>query len=92
MNDNGVRDVYLPEGKWVDFWTGEISEGCRWLKHIKMPLERMPIYVKFRSEVPVYPDTVRCTDEMDLTKAVKLIFDDEYQGLPTSILGMVVSL
>lgn len=92
MNDEGVRDIYLPEGKWVDFWTGEISEGCRWLKNIKMPLERIPVYVKFGAQVPVYPHLVRCTDEMDLTKAVKLIFNEEYQGLPASILGAVVSL
>jgi alpha-D-xyloside xylohydrolase len=92
MNDDGVRDVYLPEGKWIDFWTGEISEGCHWLKNIKMPLERMPVYVKLGARVPVYPHLVRCTDEMDLTKAVKLIFDDGYQGLSTSILGTVVSL
>ena len=92
MNDNGVRDVYLPEGKWVDFWTGEISEGCRWLKDIKISLEHMPVYVKFGAQVPVYPHPVRCTDEMDLSNAVKLIFDEEYQGLPTSILGTIISL
>lgn len=92
MNDEGVRDVYLPAGKWIDFWTGEILEGNRWLKNIKMPLERMPIYVKFGAQVTVYPHSVQCTDEMDLTKAITLIFDDQYQGLQSSILGKVVSL
>jgi alpha-D-xyloside xylohydrolase len=92
MNDEGVRDVYLPEGRWVDFWTGEILEGCRWLKKITMPLERMPIYVKFGSEASVYPQAVRCTDDMDLTNAVQIVFDDQYPGLRSSILGTVVSL
>ena len=31
-------------------------------------------------------------DEMELAKAVKVVFDDQYQGLRNSILGMVVSL
>jgi alpha-D-xyloside xylohydrolase len=92
MNDDGVRDVYLPAGKWIDFWTGEIVEGCRWLKNIQMRLERMPVYVKLGAQVPVYPHRVQCTDEMDLSRAVKLIFDDQYSGLRTSILGTVVDL
>jgi alpha-D-xyloside xylohydrolase len=92
MNDDGVRDVYLPAGTWIDFWTGEILEGCRWLKNIKMSLEHMPVYARFGAQVQVYPYSVQCTDEMDLTKAVKIVFDDQYQGLGSSILGKVVSL
>ena len=92
MNDDGVRDVYLPAGKWIDFWTGEVLEGNRWLKKIKMSLEHMPVYVKFGAQVQVYPHRVQCTDEMDLTKTVKVVFDDQYQGLRDSILGTVVSL
>jgi alpha-D-xyloside xylohydrolase len=57
-----------------------------------MSLERMPIYAKFGAKVPVYPYSVQCTDEMDLTKAIKVVFDDQYQGLRNSILGTVVSL
>jgi alpha-D-xyloside xylohydrolase len=92
MNDDGVRDIYLPLGKWIDFWTGEMLEGNRWLKNIKISLEHMPVYIKFGAQVPVYPHSVQCTDEMDLTKAVKMVFDDQYQGLRSSILGKVVRL
>ena len=92
MNDDGVRDIYLPADTWIDFWTGEILEGCRWLKNIQMPLERMPVYVRLGAQVPVYPHCVQCTDEMDLSKAGELVFDDGYQGLRNSILGTVVSL
>jgi alpha-D-xyloside xylohydrolase len=92
MNDDSVRDVYLPSGKWINFWTGEILEGNRWLKNVEMPLEHMPIYAKFGTQVPIYPHRVRCTDEMDLTKAVKVFFDDQYKGLRGSILGSIVSL
>ena len=92
MNDAGIRDVYLPAGKWIDFWTGEMLEGNRWLKNIKMALEHMPVYAKFGAQVPVYPHSVQCTDEVDLTKAVRIVFDDQYQGLQSSILGKVVTL
>jgi len=92
MNGDGVRDVYLPSGKWIDFWSGEMLEGNRWLKKIKMSLEHMPVYAKFGTQVSVYPHSVQCTDEIDLTKAVKIVFDDQYKGLRSSILGTVVSL
>ena len=92
MNDDGIRDVYLPAGRWIDFWTGEILEGNRWLKKIMMPLEHMPVYAKLGTQVPVYPYSVQCTDEMDLTKAVNIVFDDQYQGFRSSILGAVVRL
>ena len=92
MNDEGIRDIYLPAGKWIDFWSGEMLEGGRWLKNIEMPLQRMPVYVKFGAQVPVYPYSVQCTDEMDMAKAVTLVFDDQYQGLQSSILGKIVDL
>ena len=92
MNDEGVRDVYLPEGKWVDFWTGESLEGNHWRKNVKMSLAHMPVYVKFGAQVPVYPHRVQYTDEMDLTKTVKVVFDNQYRGFRNSILGTVVNL
>jgi alpha-D-xyloside xylohydrolase len=67
-------------------------EGNRWLKNIKISLEHMPVYARFGAQVPVYPYHIQCTDEMDLTKAVKMVFDDHYQGLRNSILGTIVSL
>ncbi|UHA75025.1 glycoside hydrolase family 31 protein [Paenibacillus sp. 481] len=39
------RGVYLPEGVWYDFWTGERHEGGRAIL-ADAPLEKMPIYVK----------------------------------------------
>jgi len=57
-----------------------------------MPLEHMPVYVKFGAQVPVYPHSVRCTDEMDLSKVEKLSFDHGYKGLKESVLGKVVDL
>ena len=69
-----------------------MMEGCRWLKNIPMPLEHMPVYVKFGAQVPVYPHHVQCTAEIDLSKSAQLVFDHRYQGVRNSILGKVVSL
>jgi hypothetical protein len=58
--------------------------------HYVMP--DRPICIMLGAEAPVYPHRVQCTDEMDLNKTARLIFDDGYQGLQNSILGTVVSL
>jgi len=40
------RDVYLPEGKWIDYQTGEIYEGLRWINISAGPV---PIVLLVRS-------------------------------------------
>ena len=93
MNSEGVRDMYLPAGDWVDFWTGETleSEG-RWLKGIRSPLARLPLYVKKGSCVKMYPEAVECTDGMDLSKAVEIVFDASYKGLGATCISRFIKL
>lgn len=81
MNSENKRDVYLPEGKWVHFFTGEIYEGNTWLKDMNVPLEEMPVFVKYNAKIPMYPEKVSNTDEMDMAKVVKITFDEAYQGI-----------
>jgi alpha-D-xyloside xylohydrolase len=92
MNPEGVRDVYLPAGEWVDFWSGEALSGPRWLRRVEVPLARMPLYVRCGAQVSVYPEPVQCTDEMDLSRAAMLAFDEGYAGFRNSILGAYVGL
>jgi alpha-D-xyloside xylohydrolase len=78
MNSENRRDIYLPEGKWVNFFTGEIIEGNQWLNNYEVPLEQMPVWVKYGANIPLYPEKVRCTDDMDLMKSVSIKFDETY--------------
>jgi alpha-D-xyloside xylohydrolase len=84
-----VRDVYLPEGAWVDFWSGETIEGAVMLKDVKVPLERIPVFARRDSAIRMYPHVVQSTSEMDMDKCVFLRFDGNYKGLGSSILGDV---
>lgn len=81
MNSENRRDIYLPEGKWVNFFTSEVLTGQRWLKDVEVPLEDMPVYVKYGSVIPFYPEVVECTDEMDLSKSVDLRIDENFKGI-----------
>ena len=48
------REVYLPEGKWYDWWNGKLETGGRSVKRA-VDLATMPIYVRAGAIVPVDP-------------------------------------
>ena len=50
-----TRSVYLPRARWYDFWSGSSTDGGR-LLDAAAPLDRMPIYVRAGSIVPIGPD------------------------------------
>lgn len=51
--DNAVR-VYLPKGKWVDFWSKEIVNGGKWL-NLTPALDVLPIWVRGGEILPLGP-------------------------------------
>ncbi|MEX0654629.1 MAG: TIM-barrel domain-containing protein [Phycisphaeraceae bacterium] len=92
LNTEGVRDVYLPAGQWVDFWSGEVFSGPGWRKAVRSPLARIPVYVRRDAVLPVHPEPVPCTDEMNLNDPTPIRFDATYRGLAQSVLGNLVDL
>ncbi len=58
------RDVYLPEGDWYDFWTGEKLSGKRTMP-VTAAVDRIPVYVKANTLLPLaegglHADDPRC--------------------------------
>ena len=54
FNEEGRCRVYLPAGRWYDFWTNEVSTGPAHL-HLEVPLERIPLFVREDSILPLAP-------------------------------------
>jgi alpha-D-xyloside xylohydrolase len=50
-----MRHLYLPEGKWFDFWTGATIEGGLAVD-AAAPIERIPLFVRAGSILPLGPD------------------------------------
>jgi alpha-glucosidase/alpha-D-xyloside xylohydrolase len=48
------RRLYLPEGEWHDWWTGEKLSGKRWIER-PVDLATMPIYARSGAVIPVDP-------------------------------------
>ncbi len=72
-NAEGRCVVYLPEGRWCDWWTGEVLQGPRFLRQ-EAPIERLPLYVRMDSIVPLAPamDYVGQREWAPLTLEVRL--------------------
>ncbi len=63
--NQGEREkmVYLPVGKWYDYWTGEELEGGRYILR-DAPLDTCPLYVKAGTVLPVWQKQ-RYVNEID---------------------------
>jgi len=55
FNKEGHCRPYLPKGRWHDFWSGRVIDGPRSLD-LRVPLHRIPLYVREDSIVPFGPD------------------------------------
>ena len=66
------RSVYFPEGGWYDFYTGEYVAGGQRLT-VDAPYERMPLYVRAGSIVPLGP-SMEYTAEKPADKILFVIY------------------
>jgi len=87
--DQKELKVYLPEGTWVEFMTGEVVNGGRWIAP-QVTLEDIPIYLRENSIVPMlekapsdieakYEDLIVHMSIKDEINAV--YFDDGFRGV-----------
>jgi alpha-glucosidase len=52
-----TRSVYLPEGVWFNYWTGEKYEGKSY-HHVVAPLDTIPLFVKAGAIIPMQPEMI----------------------------------
>jgi len=58
------RTLYLPEAKWYDFWNGTSQGGGRMISSIA-PLDRLPLYVRAGSILPLGPTMEWSTQKVE---------------------------
>ena len=64
--------VYLPRGRWYDFWTGARHEGPGGVT-VEAPLDRLPLLVRGGAIMPMGP-VVQHTGERPLDEVTLLIY------------------
>lgn len=63
-----TREVYLPSGKWYDYYTGLAYEGGRYIT-VEAPLDKIPLFVKAGAIIPktdFAPSTAELGNKLDL--------------------------
>jgi alpha-D-xyloside xylohydrolase len=56
------RTMYLPVGRWLDFWSGQALSGAKWIS-ASAPLNRIPLYVRAGAIVPLGPEIEWSTEK-----------------------------
>ncbi|HCN85123.1 MAG TPA: glycosyl hydrolase, partial [Sphingobacteriaceae bacterium] len=79
VTEPGVKaqDVYLPKGKWYDYWTHELLEGGE-VHTIPAPLDSMPIFVKAGSVIPESP-LMQYVGEIEVDELMFQIYYSDYE-------------
>ncbi len=59
FEDSEVRDrIYLPQGKWIDYWTGKQYKGGKVINGYNAPLDVLPLLVRAGAIIPMYPESL----------------------------------
>lgn len=62
VDPGGRHSVYLPEGPWFDYWTGEMREGP-WNLRLEVALETLPLFVRGGAIIPKMQRAWRIPEE-----------------------------
>jgi len=72
------RNVYLPKGKWYDFWSNELVEGGKEVT-VATPLDIIPVFVKAGSVIPEYP-VMQYVGEKEIEEVKLNIYYSSYEA------------
>ncbi|RPI33875.1 MAG: alpha-xylosidase, partial [Chloroflexota bacterium] len=91
ISPTGVRNVYLPQGEWIDFWSGSHLSGPLLLRDVWSPLARLPLYVRKGREI-TFAEPVEHTGQYHQAKRAAIRFDVGYAGFEASPLSQWLNL
>lgn len=61
ISETQRRSVYLPEGEWIDWWTGAAHAGPAMIS-VAPPLDQVPLFVRAGSLIPTVEPTDHIAD------------------------------
>jgi len=72
------HEIYLPEGTWFNYWTGEKHEGKKYVK-LQVDWHEMPIFIKAGAIIPCQPD-MEYYKEKPLNPLILELYPEEFKG------------
>jgi oligosaccharide 4-alpha-D-glucosyltransferase len=79
--DSGARkrDVILPEGNWINYWTGEKHKGNQTIT-VDAPLDIMPLFVRSGCFIPTVPPMMTTEQYNGDTLIIQYYPDIDYES------------
>lgn len=65
------RDIYLPKGKWFDYWDGTEHIGPKTITGYSAPVDKLPIFIRGGAIIPMGPEM----NWDQLSSSTELTFD-----------------
>lgn len=56
LDEGTSRPVYIPKGRWIDYFTGQVFDGPSTIESYDTPLDRTPLFVKAGAIIPMGPE------------------------------------
>lgn len=75
-----ARDVFIPDGRWIDAWTGEIHVGPKTIRALHGP-QTSPLFIRSGTIVPLVTGDVEYIDTAKNWQEISL---DVYPGVEVS--------
>lgn len=85
LRDARSRDVILPTGQWLNWWTGEVYEGGQTVT-VEAPLDRLPLFLKGGGIVPLLRPTIDAIAEVAQVQRDRV---DSYATTPGRIYPVI---
>jgi len=76
FTNKNERKIYLPRCRWYDFWDKDYYDGEKVLEK-KVPLSRIPIFIKEGAIIPRFIKIGRNTEELEEKYLVEIWFPNE---------------
>jgi alpha-glucosidase len=74
-----VRDIYLPKGKWFDYWTKEPLKGGNTIQR-EVEIDQLPLFVKAGSIMPFGPIVQSVEKAVDYPLFIEIFPNEEMSG------------
>lgn len=73
------RDIYLPKGKWYDYWSKDLLEGGKTIQR-DVDIDQLPLFVKAGSIMPFGPIVQNVEKAVDYPLFIEIFPDEEMFG------------
>lgn len=82
LSEKDKRVIYLPEGRWIDYWTHSLEIGPKYI-HYDAPLDILPIFLREGAIIPFGPD-MQFVGEKSFNHIKLLIFPTHHSQMEYS--------